>query len=121
MRIEASSSTSPFSKRSTMVSSSFSACSKLMLLISESVGSAMIWLSSFLHSGSRGPAHQRCHVHRSRACQGIEVVSPLERRDKPASGMLGSRFQQLLGHPGEIRLDEPELRQRVLEMCVEAG
>ena len=35
--------------------------------------------------------------------------------------MLGGRLQQLLGHPGKIGLDEPELRQRVLEMGVEAG
>ena len=35
--------------------------------------------------------------------------------------MFGGRLQQLFGHPGEVRLDQPELRQRVLEMGVEAG
>ena len=34
--------------------------------------------------------------------------------------MLTGRLHQLLGHPGEIRLDQPELRQRVPDMGVEA-
>src|SRR3990172_9023153 len=122
MRIEASSSTSPFSRRSTMVSSSLSACSKLMVLMSEwSVGSAMTWLSPFLHSGSRGGAHQRLDVDGGRARKSIEVVAALEAGDKLAAGMLGGSLQQLLCYPGEIRFHQPELRQRVLDMRIEAG
>src|ERR1041385_3439484 len=106
MRIEASSWTSPFSRRSAMVSSSFSACSKAMGLISESGGSAMIWLSPFLHLRSRGGTHQRGHVHRSGACQGIEVVAALERGDEVAARIVGGRLQELLGVLGTARVHD---------------
>src|SRR3972149_6072981 len=35
--------------------------------------------------------------------------------------MLSRRFQQLLGYPGKIRLDQSELRQWVFDMRIEAG
>src|SRR3546814_16912728 len=38
-----------------------------------------------------------------------------------AAAMLLRRLQQLLRHPGEIRLEHPEICQRVSEMGVEAG
>src|SRR5262245_54461884 len=133
MRIEASSSTSPFSRRSTMVSSSFSACSKLMVLMSEwSFVSVMVLVSPYPPPQSRGSpqvglgdsgggAHQRLDVDGGRACQGLEVVAAFERRDELAAAMLLCRLQQLLRDPGEIGLEHPEICQRVSEMGVEAG
>ena len=56
-----------------------------------------------------------------RAGQGVEVVAAFEGRDQFAAAMLGGRLQQFLGHPGEIRLDQSELGQRVSDMGVEAG
>src|SRR5262245_35674632 len=139
MRIEASSSTSPFSRRSTMVSSSFSACSKLMVLMSEwSFASVMVLVSPYPPpqsrgspqearlkrlglGGSGGGAHQGLDVDCGRACEGLEVIAAFERCDELASAMLLCRLQQLLGHPGEIGLEHPEICQRVSEMGVEAG
>src|SRR4030095_4256375 len=103
MRIEASSSTSPFSRRSTMVSSSLSACSKLMVLMSEwSFVSVMVLVSPYpspqsrdsaqevrlkrLASGRRG--HQGLDVDGGRAGQGLEVVGAFERRDQLPAAML---------------------------------
>src|SRR5262245_48781186 len=125
MRIEASSSTSPFSRRSTMVSSSFSACSKLMVLMSEwSFGSVMVLVSPYTppqSRGSRGSTHQSLYVDCGRACQGLEIVTAFERRDELAAAMLLCRLHELLRHPGEIGLEHPEICQRVPEMGVEAG
>src|SRR4029450_405973 len=97
--------TSPFSRRSTMVSSSFSACSKLMVLMSEwSFVSVMVLVSPYKppqSSGSRGGAHQGLDVDCGRACQGLEVVTAFERRDELAAAMLLRRLHSLRRHPAE--------------------
>ena len=56
-----------------------------------------------------------------RSRQGFEVVPALEARNEHAAAVLGGRFHELFGDPGEIGLDQPELGQRIAEMCVETG
>src|SRR3979490_2671390 len=125
MRIEASSSTSPFSRRSTMGSSSFRACSKLMVLMSAwSVALAMACLSPFRRFQSRGVAsgaHQRPDMHGGGGRQSIEIVASFKGEDELAASMFCGGLQQFLSHPGEISLDQQELRQRIVDVRVEAS
>ena len=56
-----------------------------------------------------------------RARQTDEVVAAFEERhDPPVGGLIGN-LHQLLRRPGEIRLGEVEVRERVAHMSVEAG
>src|SRR4029078_8106445 len=121
MRIEASSSTSPFSRRSTMPSSSFSACSKLMVLMSEwSVGLAMVCLNPFRLQQSRG-SHQRRDMGGGGRCQRLEIVTALQGRNELPAGVFRGNVEELLSYPHEIALDQPELSQGVPHMGIETG
>src|ERR1044072_4464640 len=99
MRMEASSSTSPFSRRLTMPSSSFSACSKLMVLMSEwSVGLAMACLNPFRLQQSRG-SHQSGDMGCGGRCQRVDIVAALQRRDELPAGVFRGNVEQLLSDP----------------------
>ena len=55
-------------------------------------------------------AHQCRDMDGGRARQSIEVVAAFERRDELAAGVLCCRLEQLLGHPGEVVLEQSDLR-----------
>ena len=79
-----------------MVSSSLSACSKLMVLMSEwSVGSAMTCLSPFRPCNQEASPQEAAPISVSTwmargAAERVEVVAAFERRDELAAAMLGS-------------------------------
>src|SRR6266508_4684564 len=93
-----------------------------MVLMSEwSVWLAMAWLSPFRRPQSRGCAHECLDMDGGGGCKRLEVVAAFQSGDELAAGMFRGGFEQLLGDPSKVRLDQTELRQRVPDMGVEAG
>src|SRR5665811_307222 len=65
-------------------------------------------------------AHQRLHMGRGGTRKRLQIVAPFECGDELAAGMFRCRLEQLLGDPGKIGLQEPDLRQRILQMRIKS-
>src|SRR3989337_794561 len=70
---------------------------------------------------SSGSPHEHLHMGRGGTPERVEVVAAFQGGDEPALGVLGGGLQELLGGPGVIALDQPELGQWVPDMGVEPG
>src|SRR5467141_1043264 len=113
MLMLSSSSTSPRSSRPTMLSSSFSAFSNDISLMSRCFAaglamslSIMLPLNLVAAGNSSAGVHQRFDMHTYRLRQRGEVVAAFEHRYQPAVRMLVGDLGDLGCRPGEIRLDE---------------
>src|SRR3954470_700522 len=135
MVTDSSSGTLPSSSRLTIDSSSSIAFSKESFLTSAWLVSAMLvfrmiatqrWASmTMLPLSSAGfdpsPPHQGRHMGGDRLGKSFEVVAALEHRDDAPAAITVGALHELGRDPGEIGLDQVEVRQRVARMGVEAG
>src|SRR4051794_37080471 len=123
MAIEPSRSTFPVSSRSTICSSSASADSKLMPLMSDRAGSLMLFVLVLDDDLERReiahPVHKRQHVHAGGCPESPQIVTALEHGDEPPLGVPVCPFHEMEGHPDEIVLDEPQAAERVVPVGVE--
>src|SRR3954453_687294 len=85
MAIEPSRSTLPVSSRSTICSSSASADSKLMPLMSDRIGSSILFVLVLDGDLDRReiacPVHERQHVHPDRRPESLEIIAAFEHGD----------------------------------------
>ena len=115
-----------FSSRVTMLSSSFSARSKVISLMSACLVCVVDMTVSMLRSDAlpfelRAGIHQRFDVNRNRARQRVEVVAAFERRHDATVAMPLGRIGELLRGPQKVGFDQPQVRQRVSLVGIEAG
>src|SRR4030081_4000318 len=132
---DSSSGTLPSSSRLTIDSSSSIAFSKESFLTSAWLVSAMLVFRMIATQGwgsmkmlPLSPAgfdpsspHQRRHMGGDRLGESFEVVAALEHRDDPPAAIPVGAIHELGRDPGEIGLDQVEVRQRIARMGVEAG
>src|SRR5581483_1565562 len=128
MLMLSSSSTSPRSSRPTMLSSSFKARSNDISLMSTCLAAGLVltMLSSLVADRARetasGPrVHQGLDVHADGLGQGGQVVAPFQHGHQPPLGVPGGGLGNLVGGPGEIRLQQPQVGEGIVGMGVEAG
>src|SRR4030081_166116 len=131
---DSSSGTLPSSSRLTIDSSSSIAFSKESFLTSAWLVSAMLVFRMIATQGQVSmkmlplsrtgfdlSPHQRRHMGGDRLRKSFEVVAALEHRDDPATAIAVGAIHELGRDPGEIGLDQVEVRQRIARMGVEAG
>ena len=53
--------------------------------------------------------------------QALQIVAAFEQRDDAAAGVTVGDLHQLAGDPGEIRLEQIEIGERIADVRVEAG
>src|SRR5256885_1992006 len=129
MLMLSSNSTSPRSSRPTMLSSSFSAFSNDMSLMSRCFAAGLAMSLSIMFALEPGRArhvssagvHQRLDMHAHRLRQRGEVVAAFEHGYQPAVRMLVCNFGDLGRRPGEIRLDQAQVGQWIVLVGVEPG
>src|SRR5882757_9113556 len=133
MATDSSSGTLPSSRRLTIDSSSSIARSKLSVLTSTWVFSAILRVpdapfagvdsKSFLRAycGGNSRAHQCRDMGRDRLFQALQVVAAFEHRHHAAARARVSDIQQLARDPAEIFRVEIDVRQGIAAVGVEAG
>src|SRR3954465_15138464 len=114
MATDSSSGTLPSSRRLTMDSSSSMARSKLSVLTSTWVFSAILrfpaappWRQTQglvlpAYCGRNSGAHQRRDVGRDRVLQSLQIVAAFEHRDDPPARGFAGEIHQLARDPAEI-------------------
>src|SRR5262245_21518389 len=117
MLMLSSSSTSPRSSRPTMLSSSLSAFSNDMSLMSRCLPpdlamSLFITLPLNRWRCSGTGFHQHPDVDANRLRQGGEVVAALEHRHQPPLCVPRGDLGDLIGRPGEVGLEQPQIGKR---------
>src|SRR6266404_3767607 len=132
---DSSSGTLPSSSRLTIDSSSSIAFSKESFLTSAwlvsamlvfrmiaTQGQALIEMLPFSRAGfDPSSPHQRRHMGGDRLRKSFNVVATLDHRDDTAAAISVGAIHELGRDPGEIGLDQVEVRQRIARMGVEAG
>src|SRR4051794_8599706 len=117
MLMLSSSSTSPRSSRPTMLSSSLSAFSNDMSLMSRCFAAGLA-MSLFIMlplqlvatgEDSIAGVHQRPDMHTDRPRQCGEVVAAFEHGHQPALGVSCGDLRDLVGGPGEIGFEQPQV------------
>src|SRR3954469_9622987 len=78
-------------------------------------------VTRFEEKSSRLGPHQRRYMRRDGFRQPVEVVAALQQRDDAILAALLGKPHELLRRPGEIRLGEVEVRQRIAPMRIEPG
>src|SRR5882762_4868455 len=130
---DSSSGTLPSSSRLTIDSSSSIAFSKESFLTSAwlvsamlvfrmiaTQGQALIKMLPFSRAGfDPSSPHQRRHMGGDRLRKSFEVVAALEHRDDPAAALSVGAIHELGCDPGEIGLDQVQVRQRIARVGVE--
>src|SRR3954447_8320825 len=131
MATDSSSGTLPSSRRLTMDSSSSMARSKLSVLTSGWVFSAILtfpaaprWRQTRglvlpAHCGGNSGAHQRRDVRRDGVLQSLQVIAAFEYRDDPPACGFAGEIHQLARHPAEIFRVEIDVGERIAAMRVE--
>src|SRR5215471_279212 len=126
MLMLSSSSTSPRSSRPTMLSSSFSAFSNDMSLMSRSFppGLAMSLFITLPLNSWRGRLGTRLHqcldVDANRFRQGGEVVAAFEHRHQPPLRVPRGNLGDLVSGPGEIGLEQPQIGEGIVGVGIKS-
>src|SRR4051812_468153 len=130
MATDSSSGTLPSSRRLTIDSSSSIARSKLSVLTSTWLVSAILRVPAApfrfkdvlrAYCGGNSRAQQCCDVGRDRVFQALQVVTAFEHRHHAAAGACAGDIHQFAGDPAEIFRVEIDVRQGIAAMGVEAG
>src|SRR5262245_19738468 len=128
MLMLSSSSTSPRSSRPTMLSSSFSARSKLMPAMSRCLAAGLL-VGMVLASpgwGGKGSSlraglHQRLDVHADGFGERGQVVAAFEHGNETAGRVPVGEIGDLARRPGEVGLNEPQIGQGIILVGIKAG